>query len=125
MSYGFKLLKSDGTVVMSTDNFGVQIVDDFIVSSGSSGSRTYPNLSYHNKIFGTTMSNIPGTVNHTSVAGHSFMSLTVTVGAGNVPTVYWNTSNAEGARTTAGTVPRSPGPAERQKPDTRIIILAG
>ncbi len=125
MSYGFKLLKSDGSVAMSTDNFGIQIVDDFIVSSGSSGNKTYPNLSYHNKIFGTTMSDISGAVNHISVSGHSFMSLTVTVGSGNVPTVSWSTSNAEGAHIQNGSWSYPSIPTEQAKPNTRIIILAG
>ena len=125
MSYGMEFKDATGKIIMTTEDFGLQIVDNFAVASGASGSRAYPELAYHNKIFATTMSDITGTVNFTTVAGHSFMDLTIVVDGSNIPTVSWATSNAEGARTTDGTFLRSPGPTERDKPDTRIIILAG
>jgi len=97
MGYGFKLLKADGSVAMSTEEFGIQIVDDFVVSSGSSGSQEYPELSYHTTVFATTMSDIPSGVDHIKVSGHSFMDISITVDGSNIPTVSWTTSNAAGA----------------------------
>jgi hypothetical protein len=125
MSYGFKLLDASGNTLMSTNEFGIQIVDDFTVSSGSSGSRVYNELYYHNKVFATTMSDIPTGITPKLVAGHSFMNITITTNASNIPTVSWSTSNALGSRIQDGVYSVSGGPPQQAKPDTRIIVLAG
>jgi len=125
MSYGFKLLDASGNTTMSTDDFGIQIVDDFTVASGNSGSRTYTELAYHNTMFATTMSDIPGTVDHKKVSSHSFLAITITTNSSNVPTVSWVPSNTEGCRIQNGGYYISAGAPQQVKPDTRIIILAG
>lgn len=125
MAYGFELKDATGKVTMSTEDFGLQIVDDFTVSSGSSGSKAFPELAYHNKVFATTMSNITGVVTAISVAGHSFMEISVVVDGSNIPTISWTTVNASGAKLVTGIFESGIDPTEQDKPDTRIIILAG
>ena len=107
MGYGFKLLKSNGDVAMSTDNFGLQIVDDFTVSSGNSGSRTYPELSYFNILYAMTGSEYSNTSFHRELASHATLDLSGSVGAGNVPTISWSPiyqsgANSCGETTSAG-----------------------
>jgi len=140
MGYGFKLLKSNGDVAMSTDNFGLQIVDDFTVSSGNSGSRTYPELSYFNILYAMTGSEYSNTSFHRELASHATLDLSGSVGAGNVPTISWSPiyqsgANSCGETTSAGGSLGNPmnyscngsgcqPPAYGTLPTVRIIVMA-
>jgi len=134
MGYGFKLLKSNGDVAMSTDNFGLQIVDDFTVSSGNSGSRTYPELSYFNILYAMTGSEYDDVSFQRELASHVSLDLSGSVGAGNVPTVSWSPiyqsgANSCGETTSAGGSYACNGsgcqpPAYGTLPTVRIIVMA-
>lgn len=95
MSYGFELRDTTGTKVqMSTDNFGLMVADVFDVSPGTSGSRFYPELSWHNNIYAQGISNISGSVYSRTLTSHSFVNITISVNGSNQPTISWAPHNS-------------------------------
>lgn len=140
MGYGFKLLKSNGDVAMSTDSFGLQIVDDFTVSSDNSGSRTYSELSYFNILYAMTGSEYDDVSFQRELASHVSLDLDGSVGAGNIPTISWSPlyqlgSHSAGETTYAGGWLGNPmnyscngsgcqPPAYGTLPTVRIIVMA-
>lgn len=138
MSYGFELRGTNGNVQMSTENFGLMIADVFDVNGGSSGTRTYSDLDWHNVIYACHTTNIPGTVFSRSLASHSFVNFTITKNSNNIPTIEWtahdhasaclggldeDTSSHDVESTTEDDNNLcTPGD---KRPDVRIMVLVG
>jgi len=98
MSYGFVLLNSSGDTIMSTEDFGLQIVDDFTVVGGNSGSRTYNNLDYFTTMYAVAtpefdVSDLTGSYPWRAVGSHTTVNLSATTNASNVPTLSWSPSH--------------------------------
>lgn len=135
MGYGFKLLKDNGDVAMSTDNFGLQIVDDFMVSSGASGSKTYPELSYFTTMYAiSTPAQYDDISFHRELVSHASLTLGGSVGAGNIPTITWAPLYQLGSPQPSETTSESGSyacngsgcqpPAYGTLPTLRVIVMA-
>lgn len=95
MPYGFALYDASGNETMSTEDFGLQIVDDFTVSGGASGSKAYPDLDYFTTMYAVatpefSVSDLTGSYPWRAVGSHTTANLSVSVGAGNIPTLSWS-----------------------------------
>jgi hypothetical protein len=134
MGYGFKLLKANGDVAMSTDDFGLQIVDDFTVVAGSSGYRTYSELDYFNILYAMTGTEYNNPYFHRELSSHATLDLGGSVGAGNIPTITWGPLHQLGANSCNETSSSSgwyscnglgcQPPAYGTLPTVRIIVMA-
>lgn len=138
MSYGFELRAPDGVKVwMTTANFGLMIADSFDVAANTSGTKSYPNLNWHNNIYAQETTNISGTVFSRSLSSHSFVNITISVDAYNVPTISWTPHNSRNAclggendDTTAYEKSSNSYPAHLcasgdKRPDIRIVVMVG
>ena len=135
MSYGLKLTNADGSVAMSTENFGLQIVDDFVVAPGASGSRTYPELDYFTNLYATTGSEYGNVTQSRALTSHAFMDLGGSVDPStNIPTITWSSIFNQGAPgigaadycnlcQTGGNPHTWQPPAYGARPSTRIIVM--
>ena len=138
MSYGFELRNPAGTrVQMSTNDFGLMIADVFDVSPGTSSSKTYPELAWHNNVYAEGTTNISGTVFSRSLMSHSFVNITISVNSSNVPTINWAYHNSVtaclgGDNDDTSNWSLSSGSSNAhlclggdKRPDVRIIVLVG
>ena len=139
MSYGFELRDTTGTkVVMSTDNFGLMVADIFDVSPGTSGSKTYPGLSWHNNVYAQGISNISGSIYSRTLMSHSFVNITISVNGANEPTISWTPHNsytvclggdssdtASWTQTVYSSKDSGICLGGDRRPDIRIIVLVG
>jgi len=138
MSYGFELRAPNGTDVwMTTANFGLMIADSFDVTANTSGSKSYPNLNWHNNIYAQETTSISGSVFSRTLSSHSFVNITISVDGSNVPTISWTPHNSRSAclggennDTTA--YEKSSGSAYAhlcasgdKRPDIRIVVMVG
>lgn len=137
MAYGLSLTNTDGSVAMSTENFGLQIVDDFVVAPGASGSKSYPELDYFTTLYATTGSEFGGsTVESRAINSHAFMDLGGSVDpVTNIPTITWSPIFNQGAPgigapdycnlcQTGGNPHTWQPPGYGILPSTRIIVMA-
>jgi len=93
MAYGFELYNAAGTkTVMSTENFGLMVVDVFDVNPGTSGSTTYTELDWHNNIYAQGITNQNQTLYSRTYMSYAFVNISITVNASNIPTVSWSPS---------------------------------
>jgi len=95
MAYGFVVHSSTGDEIMSTEDFGLQIVDDFTISGGASGSKAYPQLDYFTTMYAVAtpeydVSDLTGSYPWRAVGSHTTANLSVSVGGGNIPTLNWS-----------------------------------
>ena len=137
MSYGFELRAPNGTDVwMTTANFGLMVADIFDVSANTSGSRSYPNLNWHNNIYAQETTNISGSIYSRTLASHSFVNITITVDGSNVPTISWSPhnsltsclggySNDTSSHTWTGGRNATPCLDGDRRPDVRIMVMVG
>ena len=134
MAYGFELRNADGSISMSSDNFGLQIVDDFVVTDNNSGSRTYPELDYFTTLYAMTASEYSSTTFHRALASHAHMDLTGSVDGSNIPTINWAPLHRSGSPSCSETSIATTSyncsgaschpPAYTILPSTRIIVMA-
>jgi len=140
VSYGFELRDTTGTKVqMSTDNFGLMVADVFDISPGTSGSRFYPELAWHNNVYAQGVSNISGSIYSRTLTSHAFVNITISVNASNQPTIHWAPHNSittciggDSNDTTAWTENNYSShkysgfcKGGDRRPDIRIIVLVG
>jgi hypothetical protein len=87
MSFGFKILDSGGTTLISPDTQGIGAVDVFEVDPTTAGSRTYQELAAFNVV--VTQSAVePSTITRDSITSFNAVSISV-ANAGTSKVVSW------------------------------------
>ena len=138
MSYGFELRAPNGTDVwMTTSNFGLMIADVFDVTANTSGSKSYPNLNWHNNVYAQETSNISGLIFSRSLSSHSFVDITASVDGSNVPTISWTPHTSRSScmggenndttayEKTSGSAYAKLCASGDKRPDIRIMVMVG
>lgn len=88
MSFGFEISDSAGAKTLSSDDLTFSLIDTFTVSPGSSGSRTYANLSGRNIIVAQTAVE-PSAIDFTNLFSLNAMT-TSNYNSGTSKVVTWS-----------------------------------
>lgn len=91
MSWGMRILASDGSVEMNTDTFGYILHDTFTVAPTATGNKSYPELDWFHELWGMQTQDVSGNTSLAIAQSFNSMSMSATVDpTTNIPTLYWS-----------------------------------